>query len=59
MECYVRLYSIQRLRRDKRTKRRYVLSMVGTLGAGSDVGELRIGMLVGGLLPVLMRWTGH
>jgi len=59
VECYVRWYSIQRLRRDKRTKRLYVLSMVGTLGGGSDVGELRIGMLVGGLLRVLRRLTSR
>lgn len=45
------------LRRDKRRKRRYVLSRVGMSEGGSGAGGLRIGMLVGGLLPVLMRLT--
>jgi hypothetical protein len=57
MEYYVHWYSIQKPRRDKRMKKRYVLSMVGMSEGGSDVGGPRIGMLVGGLLRVWRRLT--
>jgi hypothetical protein len=59
MGYYVHWYSIQKPRRDKRMKKRYVLSMVGMSEGESDVGGPRIGMLVGGLLRVLMKLTGR